>query len=237
MNIILNDNSISISGVDSAGTFFEVSDNIGFSTRDEDMGFNTANTNFMEEGVPYPQLDEVAMVVYAYLNKPVKVLPASVAGQNIRPASVDPDYENSKFRFNIEFVGDGWYTIHAFLLNIDASEGIYLESSTGIVKDADTGESIPVDKLVDLTSIQTISINRLMTPYTEGVFTTMVGELCDLGMELGQTNKEYKKLQQDVLFVDGQLSGAYVKFEDGFKIEAQETIEHLLKTSPYVNRR
>jgi len=236
MNISLTQDKISVKGLSELGDYFTVTDSIGFSEGNADEGYNRSGAVFQDaEGEVYPQISQTALVLYAYLNQydknPSK---ASVTGVKVREDSDVVDYSEVAFNQRISIVGDGWYTIHAFLLPVDdGTESIYYESSSGNI--LENGIAIEPAALVDKDGVEGTVLHTFVSPLMEKELATKVGALVDIAKKKGITAKEYKQMQHTVFYFDGQITGARIQFEDGHYYEAQETIEDLINGDPYVN--
>lgn len=237
MNISIENEHISVSGLNSTGETFEVVDSIGFSEANLDEGFNRDAAAYEDaDTVVYPKLDEAVLILYAYLNKyDADPVPAGVTGTIVRASSDAIDYANVRYTYDVSIVGDGWYTVYGFLMDVDPvdTSGVYYASATGLVMD--NAVAVTVASLMTNENVEKVILEVIVSPALEKDLAKRVGELADLGKQKGPCSKEYKKLQQSVFYMDGQLAGARVQFEDGHRYEAQETIEDLTSGDPYVN--
>lgn len=225
-----------VAAIDREGTFFTMVDQIGWSEGDGDEGFNRESTNYVDgEGNPYPKLNERVLLIYAYLNKAGEnsIQPVNVEGDIFRDSSDAAEYDEVAYNYKITLVDDGWYTIHSYLLPIDSYDGFYYDTVKECVVNSLTGEGY---KLSDLPAVEGLSSNvyqHFFTPKTERMLNDKIAELTDLGMKEGKCAKDYKELLYANQFVDTQLSGAHVKFNDGYRYLATEILEDLNASNPY----
>ena len=227
---------IILSAIDQYGKFFLIRDDIGWSEGNGEQGFNKKNTGYVDgEGAPYPGLDEKVLVLYAYLNRATEetIQEVGIEGDILRQPSDEPDYEKVAYNFKVSIVEDGWYTVHAYLFDVDTYEGIYYDMANTAVVDARTGEVLTKPELLNIQGVESKTEHYFLTPNTERLLNDKIGELTDLGMKEGKCSKRYKELLYSNNFVDTQLSGAHVRFNDGYRYSAQEIIEDLTATDPY----
>ena len=206
-------------------------------------------------GNPYPKVSEVVLAFLPYLNlyhdKDIELsevltpiereesLPEPVAGTRVLN-----DYETEvAYNHKIEISKDGWYTVYAFILpaiNIDEgdalpTEGVYFDKRSKLYVDAATTEELELADLLDQTDVESLELQFFVSPRSERKLHDLVGDMADLGLTEGNCSKNYKKARSAVLYCEGQLSGAHVKFNDGYKHRAQQIIEDLENSDPYEN--
>lgn len=223
-----------VKAIDRQGEFFVMADNIGWSEGNEDDGFNRESTNYVDgAGVPYPKLNERVLLVYAYLNRADTIQGTSVDGSIFRNSSDVEDYSEVAYSFNVNLSADGWYTVHTYLLPIDTYEGFYYDTAKELVVDALTGNEYKVSDLPGVEGITSDVYQYFFTPNTERMLNDKIAELTDLGMKEGKCAKDYKDILYANQFVDTQLSGAHVKFNDSYRYQASEILEDLNASNPY----
>lgn len=243
MNIVLKAEHLTQIGVDvDEGNYFVVADSIGFSTGDLVSGFNRANTAFVDDvGNPYPRLNEGVLLFLPYLNKFEGDYVVSELLTDVeRPLEeiTDPvkTYEEIRYEHEVKNVGEGWYTIYAFLLDsTEQSSGVYYDPATGRIIDADTGQEVPIEDLLERTDVQSVSIHTFLTIASEQELHKLVGELTDISILKGFNCKEYYQKEKAVRLWESQIAGSITMFNDGFKMKAQQIIEDLENTDPDVH--
>lgn len=225
-----------VSAIDREGKFFTMVDRIGFADGDLDEGFNRESTNYVDAlGDPYPKLNEVAIILYAYLNKSKDeaVQEVIVNGDNLRDSSDAADYDTVASSFNVTIAADGWYTVYAFILPLSSTQAVYWDVEKQVAVNPLTAEEHIVADLVNVSSVNSEVYQNFFTPNTERMLNDKIGDLADLGMKDGKCSKEYRELLYANSYVDTQIGGAHVKFNDGYMYTAAELIEDLNSTNPY----
>lgn len=243
MNIPLKAEHLTPIGVDlDEGAYFVVADSIGWSTGDLVPGFNRADGTYVDDvGNPYPKLDEAVLLFLPYLNKyegdyVVSELLTDVERPLEEITNPLKEYEEIRYEHEVKNVGEGWYTIYAFLLDSTVqSSGVYYDPATGRIIDADTSQEVPIEDLLERTDVQSVDIHYFLTVGSEKELHELVGELTDISILKGWDCAEYHKKEKAVRLWESQISGAITMFNDGFKGKAQQIIEDLENTDPHVH--
>jgi hypothetical protein len=264
MNIPLKKEQLVLSAIDEYGKYFQLTDTIGFTTADGVPGFNRADAGELDDagvlipeyvdsqGNPYPKIREAVLTLLPYINRyhSEDIDVVSFKGAITREDealvddngnSIDVDYEEVDYNHEVILKGDGWYTVYAFLIDaIDSSAGdaalpgIYYDKAIQKFIDGSTGNTVQVADLLDMSGVISIDLQYFVTPNMESKLHGLTGDMVDVAITKGDCSKEYRKAQRVVHFFESQISGAHVKFNDGYRLKSQQIIEDLENSNPYV---
>jgi hypothetical protein len=248
MNIILKDDHFAVDTVAEDGTYVTLIDTIGFSTADDIEGFNEWDTAWVNTiSGAYPKINETALVTVAYKN----CFATTTTSSQVKVGSSAPivraaDDVNTLTYASVAFAptvsltdGDGWYTIHLFLLSslVEATEVYYSNGTSSIIDptlNGGAGGIISDEDLVNnYSDLSSITLQIFCTPGQERKLNDLIGDATDISLNKGAQSKEFKKALKSTLYVDLMLSGAHVKYNDGMAYLAQQIIEDLENSDPY----
>jgi hypothetical protein len=234
MNIVLDSNLLTVKGIDREGNFFVVEDNIGFSTGDGVQGFNNFNTSFKDSvGVPYPKVDELALVLLAYYNSGSGVKLVTPTGYSVEPTltQVCTNYDDVRRKFIFPIESDGWYTIYSMAIPTDVTKPTHYDKVSNLI--VDNGTVISPQQALLLSNVQSTSLDNLFTPHIELELSDRIGKLADIGLIKGKNSPEFHDTFRAISYVETMLIGAKVKFEEGEKSISQTLVESVLNSNPY----
>jgi hypothetical protein len=243
MNIILKESHLNVATIAEDGSYFTLSESIGFSTGDTIEGFNKYNTDYVDgNGTAYPKINEAVLLAIPFKNSfSTSGLVDSTTDYAITRDIDDVDtlsYDDVSYSPSISLSpGDGWYTIHFILLPTTSTTEPYYNAESGqfidpVLNNGD-GKVVTSKELLEYTTLSSITLQTFQTPLQSKKLNCLIGEVADAGLLKGAHSKEYKNLLHSAFYVDAMLCGAHVKYNDGYANLAQQIIEDLENSDPY----
>jgi len=204
-------------------------------------------------GNPYPKISEAVLDFLPFVNeyhkKDITLVDLNTSIEREEPSveaqsseRIVYDYESEvAYNHEIAVPKNGWFTVYAFLIgainlaegDIPPNEGVYYDKNTKLYVDAITQENLTLADMLDRGDVESVELQFFQTPGNERKLHDIISKMADVAIIEGNCSKEYKRQRSAMLYYSGQLSGAHVKFNDGYQHRAQQIIEDLENSNPY----
>lgn len=245
MNIVINPEMFSLNAIADDGSVFQFVDSIGFSTGNTTSGFNRFDTAWQDEsGLPYPKLNEAALVIYPMYNPYGAETPDDVnisSGSPLRDQETETvDYDTLRYDYGIKYDYDGYYTVFAVLLYRSDSvykdtDNIYYDVTAGQVVDQ-SGKVYTKEELMEIETIQKAMVNLRLTAKAEKEYQRANLDFLKI-YQKDNCDARLKAISHKVSFLAMFLSGAVVNYNRGMFAmfqQSMETIWEAINNDTYV---